>query len=392
MTFLAPWWLGAAAAMAAAVVALHLLARRRPRVMLFPTARFIPDRPATAASLATRPTDLPLLLLRVLLLLLLGTAFARPVVPPPRRTIQIILLDQSPLAPMVDSASAQRIRSADVVIPFDGSLSAALVAALRAAPGVAVKGDSLALTIISPFAEEEFDDATFRIREQWKGGIALVPVSARQSVIARDRNVVSPDDPLAATLALLDPAQDFASRLVRGRPGSADTAWARQGGALILWPRLPAEMSWPRGPGDTVGGVSSGNQAVVAAFHRDYTPPEGSIAAVWADGGTAATTIAVGKGCVRNIAIAVPDAGDLVLRPAFLGLSRALLSPCAGWVLSDQADAARLDSLRGPPFLLPSVTVPSPAERRTPANPWLLLGVALLFAAEPLLRRRKPAR
>jgi hypothetical protein len=384
MSFLAPWWLAAGAAMAAVVVVLHLLARRRPRVLLFPTARFVPDRPATAASLATRPTDLPVMLTRVLFLFLLGAALAQPILAPPRRTIQIVLLDQFGPA---DSAAAEN-QTADAVIPFQGSLSAGLVAALRAAPGLARRGDSVGLTIVSPFGIDAFDEATLKLREQWNGRISLV-ITPRVAGLAATGSVLSPEDPLAATLALAASPQGYESRLVRGRPAPDDSAWALNGGSLVVWPPDPEELNWPSGPGDTVGGVASGDVAVVAAFTRAYSPPGGTLAAVWADGKPAATTSPWGRGCIRNIAIPVAQTGDLVLRRSVLQLTRKLMAPCSGQTNSERASDSLLDSLRGQPSLRPAITVERAERKETPADPWLLVGAALVFAVEPLIRRKR---
>lgn len=409
MTFLAPWWLGVSAALGAAVVALHLLARRRPRPFYFPTARFIPDRPSTAASLAARPTDLPVMLLRLLLVLLLGFALAQPVTSRPYRITSIVLLDRSRLSQGMDSVAASAIRTADVVLAFDsvakavdpgsvagleasggrGSISAALVAALRAATEMAGRGDSLALTIISPFAVEEFDAATLAIRDQWKGSISLIPQAIQRGVGDSNSIVLPPDDPLSATLELLEPDGKFSIRLVRGRPGALDSAWVNHGGTLVIWPRDLAEMAWPNGPGDSIGGVAAGHRAVVAAFPRAFAPPAGAMAAAWSDGTAAATTIALESGCVKNVAIEIPASGDLALRPSFLNLVRALLSPCAGVIDTTRASPAKLDSLRGAPGLLHSGDIAGSLDRKTPANRWLLLGAALVFVVEPLVRRRR---
>ena len=409
MTFLAPWWLGISAALGAAVVALHLLARRRPRLFYFPTARFIPDRPSTAASLAARPTDLPVMLLRLLLVLLLGFALAQPVTPRPDQTTTIVLLDRSRLSRPADSVATAAMRTADVVLAFDsvvkaadpatvagleasggrGSISAALVAALRAATELAGRGDSVALTIISPFAVEEFDAATLAIREQWKGSISLLPQAVHWPVSDSTSLVLPPDDPLSATLALLEPDGKVSVRLVRGRPGSLDSAWANNGGTLVMWPRVLSEMGWPAGPGDSNGGVAAGNHVVVSAFPRAVAPPVGAMAAAWSDGSAAATRTPLGPGCLKSVAIEVPASGDLALRPSFLQLVRALLSPCAGAVDTSRVSPATLDSLRGTPGLLASVDVPGNLERKTPANRWLLLGAALVFMVEPLVRRRR---
>ena len=396
MNFLAPGWLAVVAALSTGVVVLHLLARRRPRTWMFPTARFIPDRPTTAASLAPRPTDLPLLLYRLLMVALISIAFARPVTAPPNRTVQLLLVDRSRLAPPLDSAGAALVRAADAVISFDSgapraSLSSALVAALRVAPELATRGDSLALTIVAPFTADEFDQATLKIRSHWKGKIALAPVSPVQPVPTENRFNLPADDPLAATLARLEPAGVLPIRLARGRATSADTAWARDGGTLVIWPRMLEESGWQRALTDTVGGVATGDHAVVARFPRAFSPPPGEIAGVWADGALAATETAAAAGCIRSVAIQVPEVGDLVLRDSFLRLTSSLLIPCSGPSEAALAPSAWLDSLRGREPLFASSAVAGRVDQKTPAHRWWLLSAALLFALEPLVRRRRVA-
>src|ERR1700736_5693445 len=96
MTFLAPWAFGIGVIAAAGMVLLHLIARQRPAAYLLPTTRFIPDRHSLVSRVATRPRDLLLLALRVLLLLVAGAAFARPVLTPTRGAVaRVVLLDQS---------------------------------------------------------------------------------------------------------------------------------------------------------------------------------------------------------------------------------------------------------------------------------------------------------
>ena len=409
MTFLSPWWLGAAAIMAAGVVVLHLLARRRPKRLLFPTARFIPDQPVSAAAMARRPTDLLLLLVRVLAVVLLGLAFAHPLPAPGKQIVQVVLLDRSRLAPGIDSAQSAIIQSADLVLAFDtsarvvdpsnladiapseapGSLSAGLMAALRQAPRLAARGDSIALTIISPFAREEWDAATLSIRTQWQGRISTLAVEPRADSPAGEQLVLPADDPLSGTLALLNPSGVFPARLLRGESSAADSAFASAGGALVIWPRTPE--TWEPAGGDTIGGVALQDVAVVAAFAREHRPPPGEAVALWADGDPAATLVRHGAGCIRNVAITLPDAGDLVLRDSFLRLTRELLAPCHGNVQSNRVFSAELDSIQGPASLLPSTTVQRENQTRTPAQPWLLLGAAALVALEPVFRRRSVA-
>ena len=96
MSFGAPVWLGVGAAAALVVVALHFLARQRPRAAPFPTARFIPERVARAPSRALRPSDLLLLALRASALVLLGAAFARPAWEPSRSgRLRVVAADRS---------------------------------------------------------------------------------------------------------------------------------------------------------------------------------------------------------------------------------------------------------------------------------------------------------
>jgi hypothetical protein len=321
----------------------------------------------------------------VLFLVILSVAFARPIVSPPRRTSQIILFDQSAVG---DSTLAGQAGPADLVIPFQGSLSAALVSALRAAPALAGRGDSIGLTIVSPFVLDDFDEATFRLRQQWTGNISLVEIPPARET-AGTIPVLAADDPLAASIALAAPPEGFDSRLVRARPAPEDSAWAAGGGSLVLWPRLPQSLDWTPGPKDSIGGIFSGDIAVVAAFSRDYSPPEGQRFAVWADGSPAASTIRWGRGCIRNVAVSVPENGDLVLRPGFLALTRVLLAGCDGPGRSVRASDSLLEQLRGPSNLLPAIRLERAGQRRRPADPWILMAAALVFAVEPLARRRK---
>jgi Aerotolerance regulator N-terminal len=389
MSFQSPFWIGLAAVLAALVVLLHLLARNRPRILVLPTARFIPDHPATAASIARRPTNLLLLLLRVLVIMLTGIAFARPISPPARRTAQLVLLDRSRLAPAPDASAQALLATAELVLPFDsggrGSLSAALVSALRAAPEYAGRNDSIALAVVSPFAAEEWDEATLLVRRRWPGRIELYPVEPVQSAGAASTIELADNDPLSAPASLIGPT---ATRVVRGTATAADSAFASDGGTLVVWPRDLARAGWAAGPGDTIGGVMAGNDAVVAPFPRPALPGEGRILAVWADGLPAATTRPWGQGCISLVAIELPASGDIVLRPAMVGLVRELLAPCTGRFRGERLSDSLLDSLRGPAHLLPSNLLAKPEESRTPADPWWLLAAGLVFLAEPLVRRR----
>ena len=96
MTFLAPEFLYAALAVAAGIVALHFIVTRQPRAAILPTARFVPDTPATTIARARYPSDLLLMLLRVLVILAAGAGMAKPVLTSRREAqARVILADVS---------------------------------------------------------------------------------------------------------------------------------------------------------------------------------------------------------------------------------------------------------------------------------------------------------
>lgn len=138
-----------------------------------------------------------------------------------------------------------------------------------------------------------------------------------------------------------------------------------------------------------MGAVVAGDAVVVASFVRTAHPPAGRVVARWVDGQPAAAEHPTGRGCVRDVAIALPKRGDLALRESTLRLVRALTEPCGGArdlaVLPEPA----LARLRGDTALLAARALP-PAphlERHDGLVTWLLAAAALLVLAEPLARR-----
>jgi hypothetical protein len=94
ITFGSPAFLLAGVLAALIPLALHLIRRRPPSRAPLPTARFLSPDPRTSVRVG-RPTDLLLLALRMLLLVLAATAFARPVWRPAARgTATVVLLDR----------------------------------------------------------------------------------------------------------------------------------------------------------------------------------------------------------------------------------------------------------------------------------------------------------
>ena len=233
MTFLAPWALWAAVAMSAAVIALHILASKNPKVSALPTTRFIPDVPLRATARALRLTDVALMLLRVAAVMLVGVAFAQPEVTGARRTVgRVVMADRSLANRRREAAdSAQKYYAdGDIAFMFDstayrlpekfpfvdvtaenvfsephGSVSMALAAAMRAASSLRGKADSVEIVLVSPFDSSELDAATATIRAAWPGRVRLVRIAASMppygSHVYKEVRGATGDDPVRAALS-----------------------------------------------------------------------------------------------------------------------------------------------------------------------------------------------
>lgn len=411
MIFLAPAFLFAAAAVAAGVVALHFIVSREPKAVPLPTARFAPERPARAQPRALSPEDLLLLLVRILALLFVGAALARPVVAPPRRPVaHVVVVDRSRAVASgaeVTAAAGPFLGAGDALVLFDssatvaggdslegltpspgrGRLSTGLVAALRAASALRDAADSFELVLVSPFAVEEMDDATDSIRALWPGTIRLVPVAARENAPLPGIQFDGPaGDPLRWALPPARPGVPATVRIVRGSLDAESSAWAR-GGARVLvhWPERPGP------PADTVGAVIAGDAVVVAPFPRTIMPDSsGRVVARWVDGTPAAVETAIGPGCIRSVAIAVPSRGDLVLEPRFARLVAALTEPCGGATGFAAIDARRMAALAGLASAgrAPRAAIAQAETIPSPLAPWLF-GIALVVLGVEMAVRRK---
>lgn len=433
MSFLAPWMLAAGALAALAIVALHLLSTRRPPRAVLPTARFVPESEARAVSRSSKPTDLLLLACRVAAVLLLAAAFARPVPDAPGPSVRTVaLVDLS--SGVADRAAAlreaaaragaggvlvvfdstARVAATDAVAALDispavraadGILSAALVAGLREARAIARGADSVRMVLVSPMAASSFDAATASARAAWPGAIEVARVAA---VVDSARGAApvldSPldDDPLAPALAALGSIRGgHAVRIVRRAPSAGDSAWAREPGrVLVHWP-LAANAA-PHADAVTAFGLQVAT--VVAPLVRldaARDPSEGSSAgtaepagarvlARWRDGAVAAAEHALGAGCVREVGVGIPLAGDLTLRPAFHAFLGVMLEPCGGArgpVVDDSTAAAFAG---GTSAVNARLLVAAGASDRDLAA-WLLAAALLALAAEWYVRRRRAA-
>jgi hypothetical protein len=145
---------------------------------------------------------------------------------------------------------------------------------------------------------------------------------------------------------------------------------------------------------DTVGAVIASDAALVFPLERRWQPgPAAStsrVVARWIDGAPAAVERSVGDGCIRDVAIPVPTRGDLVLRPEFGQLVRALSAPCEAHVGGFALSADDVALLAGTGPLVSAEAIRPPDVVATPLVPWLL-GLALLLILVELWVRRGAA-
>jgi hypothetical protein len=428
MTFAAPLfaWVGGLAA--AAVVGLHLLAWRRPPETPLPTARFAPERPIRMVSRALRPADLLLLALRVALVLLVGFALAGPQFEDQRTgSARVVVVDRSNAVRAVSdvvTAARGELRSGDVVVVFDssareadaasldsmvgapsteaGSLSPALVAAVRAARRLQRQHDTVEIVVVSPFTQNEIDAATSSIRSTWPGPVRRVRVASRVGSVAAVAAPAARGDSNDGVLAAVTLNGGIVGggrvRVIRDSLLASDSAVAREGSTLVIWPRSGSRSSSRVGVDtamavtavDRSAGAISENATVVAPFQRAWNPPAGRVVARWADGVPAATEIPLGSGCIRSVAIDVPSAGDLALTPSFRRFARRMTEPCGTSAVAALSDSVLDRAIppvvpRAPSASVAPNAVDVPASRLTV---WLLAFAIAAMVAEQFVRRR----
>ena len=362
--FAMPWVFAGALAAALAIMALHFLSVRQPRVLLLPTARFVPERDARAVARQAKPSDLPLLLLRVIALLSAGAALAGArcgergarrssivVIDAAQRADSVALLRAASAAPTDDVAAAEP----PLVLWVKGvsdDPGVAITAAIREAARQAQANSSLSELSLAVVVPE-----TVRSRRGWDAWRGQWPAAIR---VVRSTSVAPADStasvvPAFGTVRVVNTASGrgadvleaaFASRgASAGRPSAADAAEVvvyrvasddvEQTGVTVLWPVSGVPTGWRPAPAmDSVGAVAANGMALVAPWVRTALPPalSDSVRAIawWSDGVAAAVERVRGASCMREVAIVVDGGSDLLLSPAADGLLRALRAPCGG--------------------------------------------------------------
>ena len=393
MSFGAPAFLVAGGVAALSVLALHFIVMRQPPSAVFPTARFLPPRPAVSRTIVRVPADLLLLAARIAAVVCVSAAFARPIlhvrtVP----AVNLVAVDRSrDVASMREAADSVKavlagVAGEQVVVLFDsalrvidaggadsianmprtgaeGNVSLGLIGALRAAARLRDQADSMTLTLVSPLTAAEADAATDSIRALWPGAIRLVRVETSRV----DSGGVAPT---------VDwPADGHAAGTVaRARVDTAGALVATGSGSFVLVASFA--RSW------RFGSVGQGERVVLR----------------WVDGEPAALERAAGAGCVRRVGVPIPTEGDLVLRAGYQRLAEAMRAPCGrAW-----GEARRLPAAwdttgpgrTGPgprPWRVATARLGDSRQERSPLTLWLFVAGAALLLAEPLLRGGRTA-
>ncbi len=351
-----PWLFWIALGGIGLVSALHLLTHSLQAPQSFPPLRFVPRRKPRAAVLRLRPSDPWLWLLRLVILLLLGAAFAGPRLVWPGSSARIVLVEESTLiAPGAETKAliAGAVKGARTVLVFGSNpalqatdsprLSPALITALRQRAELSNRYETVQLTIVAGFASESFDAATPAIRALWPGPVELI----------------------ALPLVAARPARSAA----RMHPPEASSP---------LWQAHPA-------PGQ-VNGILTPTGPLLAPFQRSRAfvtplPPDTRPVAWWLDGAPAAVERISPSGREIWAAFELPEEGDALAQASF----RRHLD----WLAGEEPAPLRLDAADLADFARgPATATLAPAARVTPLAPWLLALALVLMLAEPLLSRR----
>lgn len=370
IAFTFPWILGAALAAALAVTVFHLLSVRRPPERDLPTARFLPDREIRAVSRTKRPSDVVLLMLRIGALLAAGLAASQPVWRTNAPSTMTLVVASS--AAVVDSAAVRQLVGGttadaplDMVFASTDNPAALFPLAWRAANRLMSQRsgiDSIDLHLLLPHASGGATSGWRAWRASWPGRVVVheLAVDNPSTTPARGIVVLAGDsagnsagarvnDDDAVRVALAFHAKRIASyEQVTANGVSADTVIVLRDASstppsasriVVRWPSTGVPSGWNATTGnvriDSVSALASADRALVGRWHvsavlqSSVTQDTASKAiAWWSDGRVAALEHRTSTACVRDVAVTVNNASDLLLSPQANGLFDQLLAPC----------------------------------------------------------------
>ena len=432
MTFATPfvWW--SALVCGGIVTALHFLSVRRPPLLVLPTTRFLADGDARAVSRTTKPSDVLLLLLRVIALLTAGAALAGPRWD--RRDangVRFIVADRSWQADSVallarvggsastsgERASADYIVWSDTISPDGGlggmraDMASSFPLALRAVaqPLRAMRdADSVTLVIVAPPGGTATFDAWNAWRRAWPGTVQVVdftPTGSRPRAatpVVLETDAIDADDAVAAAYTLLGvrataarQAHDTSARFVLMlRTGRRTDSTRTAGAVTVLWPEDGVPVGW-QPVNDSVGAVAARGVTLLSPMVRRARATATVLRnarpiAWWSDGEVAALERPHGVGCVREVGIDART-GDLLLNESARGLLDAFIAPCGEQRWPVPLTVLTVQAARQPRAT--AAQLRAGTARDATSNPvWLaplLLAVAIaLLVAEIVVRRR----
>ena len=370
ISVLLPGFLLAGAGLAGVVGALHLLARRPPAREALPTARFLKEDARTLLRLQPRPTDVPLMMLRMGLVLCLAAAFAGMVWTPGRSGEgHVVLLDAGAgsglewdsAISLVAEATAGANGAESVVVAYgleDGAreVDIASLGSLERGTEAATAEDGLRALREVVLADTRFSIVRAEwvlvpTWSSWNDGVGLMrpaiwpgrlPIHAVPSARAGGSAPSAGSDPtrgrrasvvgLAAdTLELALGALGVPVGPVREAPprpgdwvfgdGISSTELgallerARSGEIVVISGRLPEGAAGVPWVGDAT--PKSRRQGLVVPGEPGFasgvesfggTPAEGAaVVAVFADATPAAAAVSTGAGCVVYLSVSVAD-------------------------------------------------------------------------------------
>jgi len=274
---------------------------------------------------------------------------------------------------LTDELSVLRTFADSVSLPLrDGlgaSLAGALLAARREAAALAVRADSLALVVVSPLRADVTAPALLAARAIWPGRLQLAPVMTTSD---------APDAPRAPV----------SLQTALGAPSADDSAFARRGGTVVVWPDTARQASPGRAADDSVFAVVARGGALVAPMRRPSTVPEGARPRAWyADGTVAVGETSIGDGCVRWVGFSEP-AGDALLTGAARRLRAVLDDPCAPSDWAALPDSVRVALAGGGPLASRQLLAAGDVETASALAKWLLMAALGLLVIEQVVRAR----
>lgn len=428
----APWLLWSAVGGAFITCVLHFLSVRRPPVLLLPTMRFLPDRPVRAVSRSARPSDLLLMLLRVMALLLIGLALAGVTwsggAPTHGRVVVVdrnvdtsdisalrarvsallqarLVGDTATRFVVIDSTAhvltvtQMRAFHGDTLRAAGGStaLSAMLLAGVRGASALVREErnvDSVELVLVAPFNTAMNDAAIPTARSMWPGNVRLVDLASEDVPV--DSTV--PRVKFVAGIANAAVLSAFGSRgfIKPDSARDASSSAASSPEISIEWPASGIPSGWTAVKTDTIGGLVARGRALVWPFVRSARAPDSLVSrsraiAWWSDGAVAAIERADANACVRQVGVSVTSASDVLQGRGAAALMAALTAPCGVHRVSPPLSDELRKSLEGVDHAAPSSAFRIASATHTPYASMLLMLALLLLTLEWWTRDREGA-